>query len=70
MDLSTQILGILNSTEGLDLNADKKDKLSKENSLLVDQLMNISKSEKSDSGKNLKSIASLESKLGQTSLAF
>ena len=51
MDLSTQVLGILNNTEGLDLNSDQKDKLTKENSSFVDQLMNISKSGKSDDDK-------------------
>ena len=51
MDLSTQVLGILNNTEGLNLNSDQKDKLTKENSIFVDQLMNISKSGKSDDDK-------------------
>ena len=51
MDLSTQVLGILNNTEGLGLNSDQKDKLTKENSSFVDQLMNISKSGKSDDDK-------------------
>ncbi|WP_439490489.1 hypothetical protein [Algoriphagus sp.] len=51
MDLSSQVLGILNTTDGLDLTADQKDKLTKENSSFVDQLMNISKSGKSDDDK-------------------
>ncbi|SFT44771.1 hypothetical protein SAMN04489724_0798 [Algoriphagus locisalis] len=51
MDLSTQVLGILNTTDGLGLNSDQKDKLTKENSSFVDQLMNISKSGKSDDDK-------------------
>jgi len=58
--LPSQLSGILNDTSGLDLNADKKDKLTKENSKFVDELMNISKSSKSDDDKktaflNLKS---------------
>ncbi|MCE7053767.1 hypothetical protein LZF95_03685 [Algoriphagus sp. AGSA1] len=51
MDLSSQVLGILNTTESLGLTADQKDKLTKENSSFVDQLMNISKSGKSDEDK-------------------
>ncbi|MEB2777196.1 hypothetical protein SYJ56_17910 [Algoriphagus sp. D3-2-R+10] len=100
MDLSTQLLGILNATDGLDLNADQKDKLMMNNSSFVDQLIDINKSEKSDddkktaflglknnrtkfltellgndivkkySGKVLKSINPLKSKLGLAALAF
>ncbi|RAI85022.1 hypothetical protein [Algoriphagus yeomjeoni] len=51
IDLSTQLLGILNSTDGLDLNSDQKDKLTKNNSSFVDQLMDISSSGKSDEDK-------------------
>lgn len=100
MDLSTQVLGILNATDGLDLTTDQKDKLIMNNSSFVDQLMDISKSGKSDddkkssflglknnrtkfltsllgndlfkkySGKILKSINPLKSKLGLAALAF
>lgn len=100
MDLSTQLSGILNNTDGLDLTADQKDKLMMNNSSFVDQLMDISKSDKSDddkktaflglknnrtqflssllgnelfkkySGKILKSIKPLKSKLGLAALAF
>lgn len=100
MDLSTQLSGILNNTDGLDLTADQKDKLMMNNSSFVDQLMDISKSDKSDddkktaflglknnrtqfltsllgnelfkkySGKILKSIKPLKSKLGFAALAF
>lgn len=100
MDLSSQVLGILNDTKGLDLNSDQKDKLTQENSSFVDQLMDISNSEKSEddkkasflglknnrikfltsllgndllkkySGKILKSINPLKSKLGLAALAF
>ncbi|WP_425639329.1 hypothetical protein ACPUEN_06670 [Algoriphagus yeomjeoni] len=51
MDLATQLLGILNSTDGLGLNSDQKDKLTKNNSSFVDQLMEISKSDTSDEDK-------------------
>lgn len=51
MDLSTQLLGILNATDGLELNSDQKDKLSENNSSFVDQLMDINKSDKSDDDK-------------------
>lgn len=100
MDLSTQVLEILNSTDGIDLNTDQKDTLRKNNSSFVDELMNINKSDKSDddkkaaflglknnrtkfltdllgndlfkkySGKILKSINPLKSKLGLAALAF
>lgn len=51
MDLSTQVLGILNNTDGLDLTTDQRDKLTKNNSSFVDQLMDITKSGKSDDDK-------------------
>ncbi|MDR7129663.1 hypothetical protein J2X69_002008 [Algoriphagus sp. 4150] len=51
MDLSTQLLGILNTTGGLDLNSDQKEKLTQENSSFVNQLMDINKSGKSDDEK-------------------
>lgn len=51
VDLSSQVLGILNNTDGLGLNSDQKDKLTKDNSSFVDQLMDISKSGKSDDDK-------------------
>ena len=51
MDLSTQVLGILNTTDGLDLSSDQKSKLTKENSSFVDELMDIDKSGKSDADK-------------------
>lgn len=51
MDLSFQLLGILNKTDGLGLNSDQKSTLTKENSSFVDQLMNISNSDKSDDEK-------------------
>ena len=31
VDLSCQVLGILNNTDGLELNSDQKDKLTKDN---------------------------------------
>ncbi|PZX47786.1 hypothetical protein [Algoriphagus chordae] len=51
MDLSSQVLGVLNDTDGLDLNSDQKDKLTKNNSSFVDQLMDITNSDKSDDDK-------------------
>ena len=51
VDLSSQVLGILNNTDDLELNSDQKDKLTKDNSSFVDQLMDISKSGKSDEDK-------------------
>ncbi|UZD23256.1 hypothetical protein PBT90_07625 [Algoriphagus halophytocola] len=51
VDLSSQVLGILNDTDGLDLNSDQKEKLTKNNSSFVDELTNISKSGKSDDDK-------------------
>jgi hypothetical protein len=51
MDMTSQLLGILNKTDGLGLNSDQKSKLTKENSSFVDQLMNIDKSGKSDDDK-------------------
>ena len=48
VDLSSQVLGILNNTDDLELNSDQKDKLTKDNPSFVDQLMDISKSGKSD----------------------
>ena len=51
MDLSSQVLGILNNTDGLDLSSDQKSKLTKENSSFVDELMDIDKSGKSDDDK-------------------
>ncbi|MEP0713103.1 hypothetical protein [Algoriphagus sp.] len=51
MDMSSQLLGILNKTDGLDLNADQKSQLTKENSSFVDQLMDITNSGKSDDDK-------------------
>ena len=51
MDLSSQVLGILNKTDGLGLDENQKSTLTKENSSFVDQLMNISNSDKSDDDK-------------------
>ena len=51
VDLSTQVLGILNNTSGLDLSSDQKEKLTENNSGFVDELMDISKSGKSDDDK-------------------
>ncbi|WP_339879276.1 hypothetical protein [uncultured Algoriphagus sp.] len=51
VDLSSQVLGILNNTDDLELNSDQKDKLTKDNSSFVDQMMDISKSGKSDEDK-------------------
>ncbi len=51
MDLSSQVLGILNKTDGLGLDENQKSALTKENSSFVDQLMNISNSDKSDDDK-------------------
>lgn len=48
LDLSTQVLGILNNTDGLNLNANQKEKLTENNRGFADELMNISKSGKSD----------------------
>jgi|GEM_PF-1331325 len=51
MDLSSQVLGILNDTKGLDLNSDQKDKLSQNNSSFVDNLMKLKSSEASEEDK-------------------
>lgn len=51
LDFSTQLLGILNSTDGLVLSSDQKDDLFQKNSSFVDQLMYITKSEKSEENK-------------------
>ena len=51
MDLSSQVLGILNNTKGLDLNSDQKSKLETNNKSFVDELMKISDSSASDDDK-------------------
>jgi hypothetical protein len=53
MDLSTQVLGILNDTKGLDLSSDQKGKLEADNKSFVDELMKINNSSASDDDKNL-----------------
>lgn len=51
MDLSSQVLGILDNTKGLGLNADQESKLKKDNKSFVDDLMKISGSNASDEDK-------------------
>ncbi|MBN3584682.1 hypothetical protein JYB64_19990 [Algoriphagus aestuarii] len=51
MDLSSQVLGILNDTKGLDLSADQKGTLENNNKSFVDELMNINDSDASDDDK-------------------
>ncbi|WP_026956995.1 hypothetical protein [Algoriphagus vanfongensis] len=100
LDLSSQVLGILDDTSGLDLTADQTSKLKTNNKSFVDDLMKITGSSASDddkkasilglknsrtkfltdllgsdlfkkySGKVLKGINPLKSKLGLAALAF
>ncbi|MBN7816004.1 hypothetical protein [Algoriphagus pacificus] len=51
MDLSSQVLGILNDTKGLDLSSDQKGKLESNNKSFVDELMKINDSSASDDDK-------------------
>ncbi|SHO60653.1 MULTISPECIES: hypothetical protein [Algoriphagus] len=51
MDLSSQVLGILNNTSGLGLSDDQESKLKVDNESFVDQLMKISNSTASDDDK-------------------
>jgi hypothetical protein len=51
MDLSSQVLGILNNTSGLGLGDDQESKLKVDNQSFVDQLMKISNSTASDDDK-------------------
>ena len=51
MDLSSQVLGILNNTKGLDLNSDQQSKLEKDNKSFVDELMKINDSSASEDDK-------------------
>jgi len=51
MDLSSQVLGILNNTSGLGLSDDQESKLKVDNQSFVDQLMKISNSTASDDDK-------------------
>lgn len=54
MDLSSQVLGILNKTDGMDLSGDQKSKLEKNNKSFVDDLMEVSNSKLSDDDKKAK----------------
>ena len=51
LDMSSQVLGILNDTKGLDLSADQKGKLESNNKSFVDELMKINDSSASDDDK-------------------
>lgn len=51
LDMSTQILGILNDTKGLDLSSDQKGKLETNNKSFVDELMKINNGSASDEDK-------------------
>lgn len=54
MDMSSQILGLLNDTKGLDLNKDQQSSLEKNNKSFVDDLMKVSDSKMSDDDKKAK----------------
>lgn len=51
MDLSSQVLSILDNTKGLGLSADQESKLKTDNKSFVDELMNITGSSASDDDK-------------------
>lgn len=51
LDISSQILGILNDTKGLDLSSDQKGKLETNNKSFVDELMKINNGSASDEDK-------------------
>jgi hypothetical protein len=51
MDLSSQVLGILDNTKGLNLNADQESKLKSNNKSFVDELMKINGSNASEEDK-------------------
>jgi len=51
MDLSSQVLKVLDNTKGLKLNADQESKLKSDNKSFVDDLMKINKSGASDEDK-------------------
>lgn len=51
LDMSSQILGILNDTKGLDLNSEQKGKLETNNKSFVDDLMKINNGSASDDDK-------------------
>lgn len=53
LDMTSQLLGILNDTKGLDLSSDQKGKLEADNKSFVDELMKINNSSASDDDKNL-----------------
>lgn len=51
MDLSSQLLGVLNDTDGLDLSSDQKSKLDTNNKSFVDDLLKLNGSNASDEDK-------------------
>lgn len=51
VDMSSQVLGILNKTDGMSLTGDQKSKLSANNKSFVDQLFKISGGKDSDDSK-------------------
>ncbi len=54
MDMTSQLLGVLNDTSGLDLSGDQKSSLEKNNKSFVDDLMEINGSSLSDDAKKEK----------------
>lgn len=54
MGMATQVLDILNTTDGMDLSSDQKSKLEKNNKSFVDDLMKVNDSKLSDDEKKEK----------------
>lgn len=54
LDMSSQVLGILNDTGGMDLSGDQKSKLEKNNKSFVNDLMKTNDSKMSDDDKKAK----------------